>query len=90
MCGAEGYYQSFKNIIEERKERAIQFPYHLNIVGTNLIKFKNVTKPEQHTLDMRSEEEKKLVRQSKMTHTLKRQSDNWNDKPELVSQHITE
>ena len=25
-----------------------------------------------------------------MTHTLKIKSDNWNDKPELVSQHMTE
>ena len=46
MCGAEGYHQSFNHIIEERKERAIQFPYHQSIVGTNLVKFKNVAKPE--------------------------------------------
>ena len=40
-------------------------------------------------IDMRPEEEKELIRQHKETHTLKIKSDNWNEKPRLISEQVS-
>ena len=49
-------------MIENEHLTAIQFPFHLNIGGQDVVKFSNVKSPEQHTIDMRSEEEKEMIR----------------------------
>ena len=81
MTGAKSTLEFFEETILKKKELAITIPYHFSHVLLNPIKFPSVKKTESHTIDMRSEQEKELVRLSKNTHKLNSNIIEWNDKP---------
>ena len=53
------------------------FPHHLNEAGFDPTIWRTVTRPEQMVVDLRSKEEKELIRQNQNTRTLRRDYDIW-------------
>ena len=47
--------------------------------------WRTVTKPEQMIIDLRTNEEKALIRQNKNTNTLRKDYDIWQERPRIVA-----
>ena len=82
--------QYFKNQKEQHDQRVFQFPFHLNEADLEPIAWSTVTKPEQMVIDLRTPEQKELVRHNQNIRTLKKGYDIWEERPRIVSAEMVQ
>ena len=63
--------QFFGDQRELKKQNAFQIPFHLAVAGASCTKWQMVSKPEQFILDMRTTEEKEMIRLNEPAQTYK-------------------
>ena len=79
-------YNYIKKARKEERQRAFQIPDFLQEAGQDVSKFSNVRESEKFIIDLRTEEEKKLVRENKSVYTLNNKINIWEVQPEIINQ----
>ena len=83
--GVKEFCQHFATCREAHDQKVFQFPYHLIEADFEPTQWRSVSKPEQMIIDLRTQEEKALIRQNKNTNTLRKDYDIWQERPRIVA-----